>query len=292
MTRQTTTDVAKTEQATCRVTRQTTTAVTRKAALQVSEPARRAVLDTIELLETIFEFLPERDLICVNAVCRRFKDAIDESTFLQKKLFLLADPHADATTPRHNNMIFDSDRADPEPEHSNNIQTYDFVRRLPGGWFTPQIPDEVRFRLMVPQRVLIGEDFKEKKELDWREGMSCDNMFLTQPPVEKVRLSMGAGPVLYWGRHRTVDLKIKGGVRFGDVRVFLAKWLKVLNARRSTHPMYFISTKSWIDVRYESAKDDWVTDHWVKHAMYRLERHPEHDPLSDSDDVSDTESDY
>ena len=46
------------------------------------------VLDTTELLEAILAQLPPIDLLRLRRVCRRWKNVVQESTLLQRKLFL------------------------------------------------------------------------------------------------------------------------------------------------------------------------------------------------------------
>lgn len=285
-----------------RVTRQHVREVARKAALEASEPARSAVFHTTELLENIFECLPGRDLIVSTMVSRRFRDTVKNSTKLQKKLFFSADTQTDATAPRYNNIIFDTGRDYPEREHSDSVHHYhNFHQFL--GWFTPPIPNEVRYRLIIPQRVLTGDAIEPASQLTWRDPeMSCLKMFLTQPPVRKVFLSVAFGSELLPERLRdettydinhikahvddefyaigdgeyfrgrdpyllnrdrlTVNLRVKAveGVTLGIVKAFLHAWVKVLNKRHSTHRVFIIPTKSWIDIRHEHVQDARATD--------------------------------
>lgn len=68
--------------------------------------AAQQVFDLPELLENIFVFLPERNIVVSKRVCRYWKQAIEGSVKIQRKLFLVADPSANEDTPVLNPMFF------------------------------------------------------------------------------------------------------------------------------------------------------------------------------------------
>lgn len=56
-----------------------------------TDAARRAVLDTAELLENIMMQLPPRKIFVIQRVCKQFRDIVANSVKLQQRLFLRSD---------------------------------------------------------------------------------------------------------------------------------------------------------------------------------------------------------
>ncbi len=63
-----------------------------------SNSAAQSVLNTVELLELILEELPNIDLVIATRTSNLWKNVVDGSMTLQKKLFLMADGN-DAEVP-------------------------------------------------------------------------------------------------------------------------------------------------------------------------------------------------
>ena len=202
-----------------------------------TDAARKAVFDATELLEHILCFAPELDVLKWKAVCKHFKDTIEGSIKLQKRLFTVEDSSATWENPVYNHLAFEHS-INPLEGTSRHAFRHDTLGRL-YPWHESLAPgDSPRFRLLLPQSI-------RKINSAQASECSCYDMFLTQPPTKQVMLSICTErPPLELDR-RYVFLRRAEGVRVGDVLQFFEH----LAENVLTEVYELEMTKSWIEVR-------------------------------------------
>ena len=176
--------------------------------------AASKVLHTVELLEDILSFLPQRNVLIALRTCRSFKKIIDECPKLQKKLFLTPDTY-DTGERRINYMLF---------------QCHDG----PGGDPLNQLLCETNHN---------GESVTLSLRAPWNKAdleipATVSKMFLTQPPCKGVEFIFWAssydvgGPEWYETGIRSDEALTMGDVFncFNDQNMFGTR-VKLSNVR-------------------------------------------------------------
>ena len=184
-----------------------------------------AVFLTTELLENILGFLPMRDLLLAQRVCRKWRDVITENTRLQQNLFLEAERPTVAWKWSNAGREYRLDRLPELPESE------------------PRYEDKVTFTATLNEMLLdggdqfesstaecgIGEIFHLRDMACWRHKPgSWRRMFVTQPPATTIFMEWILGDYEEWrsgyGSDWVDEFHKADGVTLGDVLDYAQKF--------------------------------------------------------------------
>jgi hypothetical protein len=185
-------------------------------------------LETVEILENIFAFLPYNDLRNVNRVSKTWSNVVEGSIKLQRRLFLKPDP-----APRGRPIYV---RYDEYPSHMPWARNPDFEppAENDADYARPESHDPVHVMTVHPSfeprmakyeawdcwrsdPVCININFpwELKDMLTWTDGGKCERTFITQPPCKSLHLKLF---VAYSPeRIELGEVQDEGGVRLGMV---------------------------------------------------------------------------
>lgn len=194
------------------------------AATAVYSQIEHTPLDVAELLEKIILALPKRSVLRVQRVSKLFKQTIETSSRLQRKLFLTEDPNVkeamwamsedkticsdlEAGAEHLSKIVFTDERyiINPLLLRSIPVSMLENVRRLKP--FPPRpLPNAAEFRLRLWQR------YPDVTQIP--TTASCMSMFITKPPIKKIRVSVHP---LHRFAPEARTISNPAGVKFEDV---------------------------------------------------------------------------
>jgi len=231
-----------------------TTSVSKSAFGVASKRVRKSasidkILNIVELCEQVLSHIPMNDLLHATQICRGFKTTIENSSLLQKKLFLAPDlARKNRTAISSKRTLLSGAKAAQHiaaAEAAGEDDTGEVIFYIPH----PAIKlreREINFKHpglvsyavcrvklefhsgegAIRASVLSSADIRSQK------STSLENMFLTQPPITRVKVSEGQG-YMPWDKKQQV--LVNTGVKFRDV----FKAMRALRADRVPHIITF-----------------------------------------------------
>ncbi|EME44363.1 hypothetical protein DOTSEDRAFT_53489 [Dothistroma septosporum NZE10] len=200
------------------------------------DAARRAVFETVELLENIFVQLPSREVILCVRVCRQFQQVINSSHKIQRKLFRNVDdtseewvvcptfdPHTSSLWPNVVGYHFESDAASSGDQRDS--ETCYQVSQLNTAIFTRPSGENDAFQVWLHggAKVYVRSELTHIL-LDMIKGkpMSCSDMHITSPPCRsaciRLRLRLSGKEVCRINKH----ILAASGITIGELATQLS----------------------------------------------------------------------
>lgn len=146
------------------------------------------VFGLAELLEQILAYLPVPDLLDAYLVNKKFRDTIQKSVKLQRKLGLLPHPESNFFMP-----------AQPLILRTIGVRLTNSIERIPHKfigieWYNEREDDDENFKLIldIEPKSMRRSTPSDPIEIKFpRLGSRCAKMLLCQPPTYAVRMYMG-----------------------------------------------------------------------------------------------------
>lgn len=236
--------------------------------MQLEDSANKSAMNEVfgiaELLEEILLMVPERDLLLSQRTCRRFRESIQGSLKLQRRLFLLPDPDQRETPPVPNPLlmrIYECRRADP------SAGTTDFAFRHDGElYIIDGSPYLSQYSDVVWELLLLDSTFVVPKRIHDLEGSSMMNMCFSQPPTDVFvkRQCILCQSFERAKRTSAADFRVRC-VTVGGVFAEIARRWKENPEKESlvfgSHERWFRG-HWWVRLNMYWKKDDVVTGEW------------------------------
>jgi hypothetical protein len=237
-----------------------------------SHEAAYAVLNTNELLCEIIGRLPLHDIVNTTGVCRAWRNALKASVAIQQAMFLTpADVQEITTTTKCLSLRVSDIPVHSMPSSQNQIRT------LPGS-----VVRCMGSRALWARTMKFQYENAPLQKFDHPHG-TWRNMFLTQPPVKILQVTLWAGRSLF-RRSFSCD----EGITLGKLHAFN---VSTLHGNRRPFVVTSSTPQGWFPERSLSVKDRFNRWWEVRKGKVHRRIEPPNNLIDVTGDVSDADDD-